>query len=215
MSGFRHPAVLCALMLSVLVAAPSSLLSAVVAAQEATPIASDAGGGPVMLFNAPGMRRDLIETFAAEGALPAITGVLAAGKSADDALAAPFPATTSTNSTTLLTGTWPAEHGVVADRFFRSGSPDFADFATWSAPGLIQADTLPQAAERAGKQVVSIGWEGLSTLDPPLGGPVVAGPIPYSQSGVITTIDLADQPANAERLGVGYEHVDLRPAEGW
>ena len=215
MSGFRHPAFLFALVLSVLLAAPSSLVPAAVAAQETTPVASDAGAGPVLLFNAPGMRHDLVETFAAEGALPAIAGVLAEGKSAEGGLAAPFPATTGTNLATLLTGTWPAEHGVVADRFFRTGSPDFADFATWSDPGLIQADTLPQAAERAGKQVVSVGWEGLSALDPPLGGPVVAGPIPYSRSGVVTTIDLADQPADAERLGVGYDHVDLRPAEGW
>ena len=104
---------------------------------------------------------------------------------------------------------------MVGDRFFRTGSPDFADFATWSDPGLIQADTLPQAAERAGKQVVSVGWESVSGLDPPLGGPVVAGPIAYSQSGVVTNIDLADQPANAERHDVGYDRVDLRPAEGW
>ena len=81
---------------------------------------------------------------------------------ADGGLRAPFPATTGTSLATLLTGTWPAEHGVVGDRFFRTGSPDFADFATWADPGLIQADTLPQAAERAGKQVVSVGWEGVS-----------------------------------------------------
>src|SRR4051812_38315280 len=108
MSGFRHPAFLCALAISILLVAPSSLVPAAVAAQEATPVASDAGGGPVLLFNAPGMRRDLVETFAAEGALPAIAGVLAAGNSAEGGLAMPFPATTGTNSVTLLTGTWPA-----------------------------------------------------------------------------------------------------------
>jgi len=217
MTGSRHPAFLCAFVLSILLAAPSSLFPAALAAQEATPVASDAGGGPVLLFNAPGMRHDLVETFAAEGALPAIADLLAEGTSADGGLSAPYPATSGTDSATLLTGTWPAEHGVVGDRFFRTGSPDFADFATWTNPGLIQPDTLPQAAERAGKQVVSVGWEGVSTLNPPLGGPVVSGPIPYSQSGVVTTIDLAlaDQPANAERLNVGYEHVELRPAEGW
>src|SRR3954471_9736660 len=215
MSGFRHSAFLFALALSILLAASSSFFPAAVAAQEATPAASDVSGGPVLLFNAPGMRRDLVETFAAEGALPAIAGVLAEGISAEGGLAAPFPATTGTNPATLLTGTWPAEHGVVADRFFRTGSLDFADFATWADPGLIQADTLSQAAERAGEQVVSVGWDGLSTLNPPLGGPVVAGPIPFSQSGVVTTIDLGDQPAHAERLGAGYERVALRPAEGW
>ena len=163
------------------------------------------------------MRPDLVEAFAAEGALPAMADMLAEGAVADGGLLAPFPATTGTSTATLLTGTWPAEHGVVGDRFFRTGSPDFAEFATWADPGLIQADTLPQAAERAGKQVVSVGWESLSALDPPVGGPVVAGPVAYSQSGVVTNIDLAlaDEPANAERHDVGYERVDLRPAEGW
>src|SRR5215211_1924984 len=217
MTGFRHLDFVCAFMLSLLLAAPSSFFSAAVDAQEATPVASDAGGGPVLLFNAPGMRRDLVETFAAEGALPAIAGVLAEGTSADGGLRPPFPTTTGTNLTTLLTGTGPAEHGVVGDRFFRTGSPDFADFATWTDPGLIQADTLPQAVERAGKQVVSVGWDSVPALDPPIGGPVISGPVAYAQSGVVTNIDLAlaDDPANAEWQEVGYEHVDLRPADGW
>jgi 2',3'-cyclic-nucleotide 2'-phosphodiesterase (5'-nucleotidase family)/predicted AlkP superfamily phosphohydrolase/phosphomutase len=215
MIGSRYPAFLFAFALSILLAAPSSLFPGAVDAQDATPVASDVGGGPVLLFNAAGMRRDLVETFAADGALPAIAHVLAEGASADGGLAAPVPATSGTVQATLLTGTWPAEHGVVGDRFYRTGSPDFANFSTWADPGLIQTDTLPQAAERAGMQVVSVGWEGLSALDPPLGGPVVAGPLPYSQSGVVTNSDPADEAGNAERLGVGYDHVDLRPAEGW
>src|SRR5215204_2541174 len=217
MFGFRVPVFVYALLLSVVVAVPPPLFPGAVGAQPATPISVGSSEAPVLLFSAQGMRPDLVEAFAAEGALPALADVMATGAVADGGLLAPFPATTGTNIATLLTGTWPAEHGVVGDRFFRTGTPDFADFATWTDPGLIQPDTLPQAAERAGKQVVSVGWEGVSTLNPPLGGPVVAGPIPYSQSGVVTTIDLAlaDQPANAERLNVGYEHVELRPAEGW
>src|SRR5215212_9795936 len=159
MTGFRHPAFACALVLSILLAAPSSLFPAAVGAQEATPVADGTGEGAVLLFAAPGMRPDLVEAFAAEGALPAMADMLAEGAVADGGLLAPFPASTGTSIATLLTGTWPAEHGVVDDRFFRTGSPDFADFATWADPGLIQADTLPQTAERAGKQVVSVGWE--------------------------------------------------------
>ncbi|MCD6034179.1 MAG: Type phosphodiesterase / nucleotide pyrophosphatase, partial [Thermomicrobiales bacterium] len=215
MTGFRHPTFSCALILLLLLVVPSSLFPNAVDAQGATPVASDSGEGAVLLFSAPGMRPDLVQTFAAEGALPTMAEVRAEGARADGGLRAPFPATTGTSLATLLTGTWPAEHGVVGDRFFRTGSPNFGDFATWADPGLIQADTLPQAAERAGKQVVSVGWESVSGLDPPVGGPVVAGPIAYSQSGVVTNIDLADQPANAEQHDVGYEHVDLRPAEGW
>jgi 2',3'-cyclic-nucleotide 2'-phosphodiesterase (5'-nucleotidase family) len=162
------------------------------------------------------MRQDLVETFAAEGAMPAFAGMLEDGASAnDDGLLLPFPATTGTALSTLLTGAWPAEHGVVGDRFFRTGSPDFAEFATWTDPGLLQADTLPQAAERAGKQVAAIGWAGLDALDPGLSGPVIEGPAPYSQAGIVTTIDLPDGQAKAERYGVGYDRVELRPAEGW
>jgi 2',3'-cyclic-nucleotide 2'-phosphodiesterase (5'-nucleotidase family) len=215
MFGIRMPVVVCALTLSIFLAVPSSLFAAVAGAQDATPLASDSGRRPVLLFNAPGMRPDLVESFAAEGALPAIAELMAEGAIADGGLRAPFPATAGVNQATLLTGTWPAEHGVVGDRFFRTGSPDFAEFATWTDPGLIQADTLPQVAERAGKQVVSVGWEGVSALDPPLGGPVVAAPVSYSQSGVVTNIALADQPATADRPDTGYERVDLRPAEGW
>jgi 2',3'-cyclic-nucleotide 2'-phosphodiesterase (5'-nucleotidase family) len=215
MTGLCRPAFVCAFLLSLLLAAPSSLLPGMVVAQEATPGADGSGEGPVLLFNAPGMRPDLVEAFAAEGALPAMTDLGAGASAVDGGLLAPFPATTGASLATLLTGAWPAEHGVVADRFFRTGSPDFADFAIWTDTGLIQADALPQAVERAGKQVVSIGWESVSTFDPPLGGPVVAGPIAYSQSGVVTTINLAGQPASAKRHDVGYERVDLRTAEGW
>src|SRR5215217_6207912 len=102
MTGFRLPAFVCAFVLSLLLVAPSSLVPGAVNAQEATPVTSDVGGGPVLLFNAPGMRRDLVETFAADGALPAIAGELAKGAIADGGLDAPFPATSGTDSATLL-----------------------------------------------------------------------------------------------------------------
>ena len=139
MSGLRHPAFLFALVLSVLLAAPSSLFTATVTAQEATPVASGSGRAPVLLFAAPGMRPDLVETFAAEGALPAMAALLDEGARAAGGLREPYPATTGASFATLLSGTWPAEHGIVGDRFFRTGSPDFADFATWTDPSLIQA----------------------------------------------------------------------------
>ncbi len=215
MTTSRIPSFVAGLLLSLLLGMPFPALLSAVRAQEATPVAGDAGEAPVLLFAALGMRSDLVETFAAEGALPTMADMMANGAAAAGGLVGPFPATTGTALSTLLTGTWPAEHGVVGDRFFRTGSPDFADFATWTDPGLIQADTLPQAAERAGKTVVAVGWEGVSGLDPALGGPVVGAPVAMSQAGVLTNFDLTDQPANAERLGVGYERVELRPAEGW
>ena len=116
MFGFRFADFVRTCVLSILLAAPSSLFAAV-GALEGTPTASDSGDRPVLLFAALGMRSDLVASFAAEGALPAMADLLAEGAVADGGLLAPFPATTGVDLATLLTGTWPAEHGVVGDRF--------------------------------------------------------------------------------------------------
>jgi 2',3'-cyclic-nucleotide 2'-phosphodiesterase (5'-nucleotidase family) len=192
---------------------PALLGSAMARAQDATPVAADATSAPVLLFAAPGMQPDLVDQFEADGAMPTIAGMIDRG--AHGSLVAPFPATLGTTLPTLLTGTWPAEHGIVADRFYRTGSPDFADWSTWSAPDLNQADTLPLAAERAGKQVAAVGWPGIAAGDSAVAGPVVGDFVPFSQAGVITNTDQPERAASAERLGVGYDAVTFRPAEGW
>jgi 2',3'-cyclic-nucleotide 2'-phosphodiesterase (5'-nucleotidase family) len=206
-SRYRIVSLLIALtMLAPLLAVPA------VRAQDATPVA-EGRAGPVLLLAAPGMRVDLVGEFAAEGALPAMAAMRERG--AVSGLLAPFPATTGTELTSLLTGALPGEHGIVGDRFYRTGSPDFANWTRWDDPGVVQADTLPQAAERAGKLVAAVGWPGLAALDPGLSGPVIGDPIPLSRGGVLVNYDLADQPARAERSGVAYQRIDFAPAEGW
>ena len=213
MPRFRSFVAISAFVLSLLLALPAPALLAMPArAQDATPAARQTGA-PVILFAAPGLEPDLVETFTGEGAMPAFSEMLERGTKGS--LRDAFPATIGTSLPTLLTGTWPAEHGVVGDRFYRTGSPEFADWARWDDPGLIQADTLPQAAARAGKSVVSIGWGGVLGLDPAIAGPVVGDAVPFSEAGLVTNRDLPDQPAVAEREGVAYEQVELRPAEGW
>jgi 2',3'-cyclic-nucleotide 2'-phosphodiesterase (5'-nucleotidase family) len=211
MRRFRHRFATAILALALLV---PSLAQPGVLAQDATPVAEDASA-PLLLFAAPGLRADLVETFAAEGALPALAAMLEDGARAEGGLVAPIPATTGPGLTTLLTGTWPAEHGIVGDRFFRTGSPTFSDWTGWDNAGIVQAETLPQAVERAGKQVVAVGWGGVTALDPPLSGPVVGKPIPLSQSGVLVNYAPPDQPARAEGAGVAHERVELEPAEDW
>lgn len=181
-------------------------------AQQGTPVAAG-DSKPLLFMAAPGMRADFVGEFAAEGALPALAAMREGGATAE--LLAPFPATVGSDVTSLLTGTWPGEHGVVGDRFFRTGSPDFANWTSWDDPGIVQADTLPQAAERAGKQVVAVGWPGLAGLDPSLNGPVIGEAMPLSQSGVLVNVDLADQPGRAERGGVSYQRIEFQAAEGW
>ena len=160
------------------------------------------------------MRRSLSNN-AGEGALPALADLLQHGASADGAVVPPFPATDGTILSTLLTGTWPGENGVVGDRFYRTGSPNFADSVNWTDPGLLQAETLPQAAERAGKQVVAVGWQGLDAAGAGLDGPVIGEVRPLSQTGVLANFDLDVAPSITNSAQLDYDRVDLKPADGW
>ena len=213
MPRFRSFVTLSAFALSLLLGLPApALLATPVRSQDATPEATRTDA-PLILFAAPGLHSDLMEAFASEGAMPAFSELEEHG--VKGSLRDAFPATIGTSLPTLLTGAWPAEHGVTGDRFYRTGSPSFADWAGWDDSGLVQADTLPQAAERAGKTVVSIGWDDVLGLDPAIEGPVVGKAVPLSEAGLVTNEDLPNQPGTAERAGVAYERVALRPAEGW
>lgn len=200
------------LALSLVAPFPALLGARQARAQEATPEAG-AARQPVLLFAAPGMDQDLIDAFTAEGALPAFSAMKEGGAAGN--LLAPFPATTGTILPTILTGAWPSEHGVVGDLFHRAGAEDFAEFARWDDAGIIQADTLPQAAERAGLQVAAVGWGGLLSLDPALNGPVVGEAVAYSRAGLLTTTALPNQPAAAEAHSLAYDVAEMRPAESW
>ncbi len=213
MRRYRFPATFAVLLFAVMLAAPLPAIMSVATtqAQEATPAATTDGGSPVILFAAPGLEAGAAMTFAAEGALPAISELMSS--SATGGLVAPVPATAGVSLPTLLTGAWPAEHGVVGDRFYRTGSPDFAEWAAWDDAGLLQADTLPQAAERAGKTVVAIGWQGVAGLDPALSGPVIGDAIAYSEAGLLATVE--PPAAAADHPGITVDAAAFRPAEGW
>jgi hypothetical protein len=203
------------LLIAVMLAVPFPLPDGT-SAQVATPGPAATGGvSPVLLFVAPGLRLDRLEQLAAGGAMPAFAALFADGARAKPGLVAPVPATTGVGLTTLLSGAWPAEHGIVNDVFYRTGSPNFADVAAWSDPGLVQTDTLPQAVERAGKSVASIGWSGVIGLDPALRGPVIDQPTVFSRPTVLSNSDLVADPADLSQLDVAYDRVDLRPASGW
>ncbi|HYO29541.1 MAG TPA: alkaline phosphatase family protein, partial [Thermomicrobiales bacterium] len=181
---------------------------------QATPASTAAVPGKVLLFAADGMRQDLAERYAAAGAMPAFADLLAEGVRADGGLLQAFPPNTGTGWATLATGASPATHGSMNNTFHRPGG-DFARASSGFAPGILQADTVAQAAERAGKTVVAVEWVGARGYDPPLQGPVVDYRSTFSEPGVLTNQDLPGQPAGAERFGVAFQRVDLHPAAGW
>ncbi|MDQ2655367.1 MAG: 5'-nucleotidase C-terminal domain-containing protein [Chloroflexota bacterium] len=203
----RRPRLRSLLVTSVLIT--SLLTPTVLAAQEdATPVA--ATDTPLILAAVTGWDA-AADALLQDGSLPTLEAMVEQG-SRGDLLS---PGGTGPALTTLLTGAWPAEHGVVGDTFYRTGSPDFADVAAWTDPGIVQADTLPLAAERAGKLVAAVGWPGLDGDDAVLQGPVIGAPEAFSLPGVARTGATADEVATATASGVGLAALDFAPAAGW
>jgi 2',3'-cyclic-nucleotide 2'-phosphodiesterase (5'-nucleotidase family)/predicted AlkP superfamily phosphohydrolase/phosphomutase len=182
------------------------------AALQATPAAMKPASH-VILFASDGARPDLIQRYA--DSLPTLSALKAAGVTGDDGMLQAFPPNTGTGWATIATGTWPGEHGSMNNTFYRTGAADFDSTASGFAPGILQADTIGQAAERAGKTVVAVEWTGAGGYDPALQGPVIDYRSFFSNRGVLTNYDLPDQPAEAEMFGLSYQRVDLEPAEGW
>jgi len=169
----------------------------------------------LILFASDGMRPDLMENYAAQGIMPTYADLMAQGVRGDNGLTQGFPPNTGVGWYTLATGTWPGEHGSTNNTFHRMGEGNFNNRTSFSATGILQADTILQAAERAGKTVVSVEWVGGRALVPALQGPVVDFRTFFSNRGILLNYDLPGQPAGANAFGVSYQRVDLDPAAGW
>src|SRR5512141_1657064 len=165
----------------------------------------------VVFFVADGMRPDLMERYAKAGSMPTYTTLMDQGVRGENGLQQAFPPNTGVGWYTLATGTWPSEHGSTNNTFFRSGD-SFNNRTSSFTNGILQADTLPQAAERADKTTVSVEWSGARNLVPALQGPVVDYRTFFSNRGILLNYDLPGQPANAVAFGVSYQRVGLDPA---
>jgi 2',3'-cyclic-nucleotide 2'-phosphodiesterase (5'-nucleotidase family)/predicted AlkP superfamily phosphohydrolase/phosphomutase len=169
----------------------------------------------VIFFASDGMRPDLMEGYVADGGMPTYAELLADGVSGDNGLIQAFPPNTGVGWYTLATGTWPGEHGSMNNTYHRVGEGNFNNRTSFATTGALQADTIQQAAERAGKDVVSMEWVGSRNLVPALQGPVVDFRTFFSNRGILLNYDLPGQPAGANAFGVSYQRVDLDPASGW
>ena len=82
-----------------------------------------------------------------------------------------FPPNTGVGWHTMATGTWPGEHGSTNNTFHRIGEGTYNNRTAFSTNGILQADTIAQAAERAGQKVVAMEWVGARNYEPALQGP--------------------------------------------
>lgn len=169
----------------------------------------------VIFFAADGMRPDLMEKYAGEGLMPTYADIMHTGARGDNGLLQGFPPNTGVGWHTLATGTWPSEHGSMNNTYFRVGEGNFNNRTSFSTTGVLQADSLGQAAERAGKSVVSVEWVGARNYVPALQGPVIDFRSFFSNRGILLNYDLPNQPAGANAFGVSYQRVDLDLAAGW
>ena len=172
-------------------------------------------GTPVIYFAADGMRPDLVDKYAKQGAMPTMRQLMNTGLKGQNGLLQGFPPNTGVGWYTLSTGTWPGEHGSTNNTFHRVGEGNFNNSTSFATPGILQADHIAQSAERSGKTVVSMEWVGSRGLVPALQGPVVDFRSFIGGRGIVLNYDLPGQPAGANAFGVQYQKVTLADAAGW
>jgi 2',3'-cyclic-nucleotide 2'-phosphodiesterase (5'-nucleotidase family) len=179
------------------------------------PTVTALAGPKAIFFSSDGMRPDLMERYAGLGLMPTYADLMATGVRGANGLLQAFPPNTGVGWYTLGTGAWPSEHGSTNNTFHRTGESNFNNSTSFAASGILQADTIQQAAERAGKTVVSMEWVGSRGLVPALQGPVVDFRSFFGGRGVLLNYDLPGQPALANSFGVEYQRVTLADATGW
>jgi 2',3'-cyclic-nucleotide 2'-phosphodiesterase (5'-nucleotidase family)/predicted AlkP superfamily phosphohydrolase/phosphomutase len=178
------------------------------------PANAKAATNPVIFYAADGMRQDLMERYVAEGSMPTYANLISKGVTGANGLVQAFPPNTGVGWYTLATGSYPSDHGSTNNTYFRAGDA-FNNRTSAFSSGVLQADTLPESAERADKKVASIEWSGGSRTATPLQGPVVDYRSFYSNRGLWTNWDVPGQPAGASAFGVQYQREDLAVAAGW
>ena len=78
---------------------------------------------------------------------------------------------------------------------------------------MLQADTIANAAERAGKKVAQIDWVGGAAAN--IDGPTVDFTNFFSNRGVLVGAANAVEQAGSAFFGVNYEVATVAPAAGW
>src|SRR6266487_2782951 len=201
---------------------PLSLLTILALLAALTSVTARAAAAPAqappftqraLLYASDGMRPDLMERYAAQGAMPTYASLMRAGVRGDNGLVQGFPPNTGVGWYTLATGTWPGEHGSTNNTFHRVGEGNFNNRTSFSAAGVLQADTIANAAERAGKKVAQVEWVGGRNAN--IAGPTVDFANFFSNRGVLTAPADPDEQAGAAAFGLSYQVAGFTAASGW
>src|SRR6266540_6432176 len=190
------------LTVGVVLSATVAVLFASTAAQGAKPPGGPPFTSKALFFTSDGMRPDLMQQYAAAGQMPTYNALMAAGVRGDNGLQQGFPPNTGVGWYTLMTGTWPSEHGSTNNTYHRTGEGNFNNRTSFSG-GPVQADTLAAAAERAGKKVAQIDWVG--GVQSNIAGPTVDFANFFSTRGVLAAPLNSTEQAGANAFNISYE----------
>jgi 2',3'-cyclic-nucleotide 2'-phosphodiesterase (5'-nucleotidase family)/predicted AlkP superfamily pyrophosphatase or phosphodiesterase len=170
-------------------------------------------GAEAVFFAADGMRQDLVERFAAQGAMPTMRGMLRNGvKAAGNGLLTQAPPNTGAGWYTLATGAWPGVAGSTNNTFHVNGAPFGTARTAAFDSGVLQAETIAQSAERGGLKVAQVEWAGGANAA--IQGPTVDYRTFHSGRGVTTNFigkdgdQLFDDAALIRSLGLQFDHPD-------
>jgi 2',3'-cyclic-nucleotide 2'-phosphodiesterase (5'-nucleotidase family) len=180
----------------------------------------------LLFFAADGLSQNAVAKYADQGAVPGFRKLLRHGaRASDDGLLTQAPPNTGAGWFTLATGAWPGVHGSTNNTFHVNGQP-FANRTAAFDPGVLQAETLAQAAERGGKKVAQIEWAG--GRGGSIGGPTLDFRNFRSGRGVATNyISPTDSASFTASFGLQFDHpagfagqapfpqAQPSPATGW
>ncbi|MGX7679131.1 alkaline phosphatase family protein [Jatrophihabitans sp. DSM 45814] len=178
---------------------------------------------PVVLFSSDGMRPDLMQRFAGQGAMPTYASLMRAGATGDNGLTQGFPPNTGQGWYTLATGAWPGVHGSTNNTFFDTRQPftsstSFSFHGNGASPGsdptnVLEAQSVASSAELAGKKVAQLEWTG--GLNANIAGPTVDYATFFSQRGVLEYPADSTKQSSAASFGLSYQVAAFTPASGW
>ena len=119
-------------------------------------LAVAAHSAPVLMISIDGLKPEYITQADAHGMkIPYLRTLVANGTYADGVIGI-WPTVTYPSHTTLITGVWPAEHGIYNNLEF-DPLRHYSGAWNWYAPE-IRVPTLWTAAHEAGMKTASIGW---------------------------------------------------------
>jgi 2',3'-cyclic-nucleotide 2'-phosphodiesterase (5'-nucleotidase family) len=158
-----------------------------------------------IFFAADGMRQEAIEQYARQGFMPTMEDLLDDGATArGGGLLTEAPPNTGAGWYSLATGAWPGAHGSTNNTFHINGTAFISRTAAFD-PGVLQAESIAQAAERAGKKVAQIEWAGGRNAS--IKGPTIDFRGLFSGRGVATNyIAPTDDEAFTRSFGLQFDH---------